>query len=195
MCGWLARLSDSSRTGLRSSFGRRRVNDGTHASDAVCREAAFMRMCAPHSPLRLSRQRLPRREARSDTRRAGLSRTRAARRPRGLPRTLRTAHRQPHRHLPFLRRPNGRRGLMAASLPATADPALRHLMTSNLRTMLLCRIHIDMRLVRDRSRETCGLSPRQRVCHPMSPKKSSPSRPTWRPRPSKPHSRRQSRRP
>ena len=42
--------------------------------------------------------------------------------------------------------------------------------------------------------KTCRLSPRRRVCHPMRPKKSSPSRPTWRLRPTKPHSRSQSRR-
>ena len=124
--------------------GRRRVH-------APLSHACLAQGLPPHSPLRLSRQRLPRREARPHPRRAGLSRTRAARRARGLPRTLRTAHRQAHRHLPFLRRPNGRRRLMAASLPATANPTLRHLMTPNPRTLLLRRIHINVRPVHRRS--------------------------------------------
>src|SRR5271157_2244945 len=49
-----------------------------------------------------------------------------------------------------------------------ADPMLRHLMTPNLRTMLLCRIHIDMRPVHDRSRGNLPPIPSPTSGHPMS---------------------------
>ena len=41
-----------------------------------------------------------------------------------LPRTLCTAHRQAHRHLPFLRRPNGRRGFTAAPFAPTSNATM-----------------------------------------------------------------------
>ena len=55
----------------------------------------------------------------------------------------------------------------AFQLPATADPTLRHLMTPNLRTMLLCRIHIDMRPVHDRSRGNLPPIPSPDECVPQ----------------------------
>ena len=61
---------------------------------------------------------------------------------------------------------------MAASLFATADPTLRHLMTPNLRTMLLCRIHIDMRPVHDRSRGNLPPIPSPTSVSPNEPEKN-----------------------
>jgi hypothetical protein len=61
---------------------------------------------------------------------------------------------------------------MAASLSATADPTLRHLMTPNLRTMLLCRIHIDMRPVHDRSRGNLPPIPSPTSVSPNEPEKN-----------------------
>jgi len=60
---------------------------------------------------------------------------------------------------------------MAASLSATADPTLRHLMTPNLRTMLLCRIQIDMRPVHDRSRRNLPPIPSPTSVSPNAPEK------------------------
>ena len=146
------------------NVGRQRVH-------APLSHARLAQGLPPHSPLRLPRQRLLRPKARSHSRCARRSQSRATRQTQRLPQALCAAHRQAPRHLPLLRRSHGQRGFTAAPFAPTSKATMGQLMTPSSPTMSSRPTSVDMRAIQRRASANSRIVDRRRQYRPINPAK------------------------